>query len=89
MRSDTPKIDDEALNSFDMKSHKIVELISNKEQGSIDLAQESKPVRDVLKANYGVSYNERLEDGGGTNMKIRGGSYYASPDRNMRKDELE
>ena len=89
VRSVTPTIDEEALKSFDMKSQKIVALISSQEQGSIDLAQESKPVRDVLKANYGVSYNERLEDGGGTNMKILGGSYYASPGRNMRKDELE
>ncbi len=58
-------------------------------QQSIDLAAKSKPVKDSLKINYGVSYREDINDGGSANVRLAGESYYASPGRNMRRDELK
>ena len=60
-----------------------------KTEETVDLAQESRPVREVIKAGYGVSYREDPNDGGSANVRIKGESYYMSPGRNMRKDELE
>lgn len=88
-RPKTPEIDEEILRSFDAKKQRITTLIKNMHE-SLDLSQESKPVREVLKANYGVSYMEEASGGGGeTNFKLNGESYYMSPGRNMRRDELE
>ena len=40
-----------------MRSQKITSLLADPDT-SIALTHESKPVRDVLKANYGVFYKE-------------------------------
>lgn len=87
-RNVTPEIKEELLQGFDMKRHKIASLIQTQDQ-SIDLAQESKPVRDVLKASFGVTYKEDVEYGGVTNVRIVGESFYSTPGRQMRKSELE
>ena len=55
----TPEIDEEALAVFDMKTQKIVSLIENKND-NIELSKESKPVSQVIKATYGVSYREDI-----------------------------
>merc|ERR1712091_604153 len=47
------------------------------------------PVREVIKPNYGVQYKEDVTAGGGANARIAGETYYASPGRTMRRDELE
>ena len=70
-----------------MRRQTITSMIKTEE--TVDLAQESKPVREVIKAGYGVSYREDPNDGGSANVRIKGESYYMSPGRNMRKDELE
>ena len=70
-----------------MRRQTITSMIKVEE--TVDLAQESRPVREVLKAGYGVSYREDPNDGGSANVRIKGESYYMSPGRNMRKDELE
>ena len=51
----TPMIDEEALDGFDMKRDEIKSIIMNPDLDSV-LEQESKPVRDVLRANYGVVF---------------------------------
>ena len=56
---------------------------------SVDLSAESKPVREVIKASYGVKYREDVTSGGSANVRLDGESYYASPGRTMRRDELE
>ena len=55
----------------------------------LDLAAESKPVRETIKASYGVAYREDINDGGSANVRINGESYYKSPGRMMRRNELE
>ena len=50
--------------------------------------QESRPVREVFQAAYGVCYNESVNEGGTANVQLRGDSYYDSPGRNMRRSEL-
>ena len=71
-----------------MRTSKITALIAQADD-KIDLAQESKPVRETIKASYGVSYREDINDGGSANVRINGESYYKSPGRNMRRKELE
>lgn len=83
----TPMIDESILDGFDMKRQNIAELII-KSSESIDLDTESKPVRDAIKTGYGVSYTENIDHGGSANVSLRGQSYYESPGRNMRRDEL-
>ena len=56
---------------------------------SIELTSESKPVRESLKANYGVSYIEDIAKGGSANFRIKGKSYYEVPGRTMKRNELE
>ena len=46
-------------------------------------------MRETIKASFGVSYREDINDGGSANVRINGESYYKSPGRNMRKAELE
>ena len=46
-------------------------------------------MREALKASFGVSYREHINDGGSANVRITGESYYKSPGRNMRRNELE
>ena len=46
-------------------------------------------MRETIQANYGVSYYENIDSGGSANVKLVGSSYYASPGRTMRRDELE
>ena len=46
-------------------------------------------MRETLKASYGVSYREDINYGGSANVRINGDSYYKSPGRNMRRNELE
>ena len=53
------------------------------------LEQESKPVRDVLKANYGVVFNEEVQKGGKQNCRIAGMTYYDKPGRTMKREELK
>ena len=83
----TPTIDESILDGFDMRRQNIAELII-KDSESIDLDTESKPVRDAIKTGYGVSYTENIDNGGQANCSLRGQSYYESPNRNMRRDEL-
>ena len=71
-----------------MRRQKIASLI-NTNTTSVDLSTESKPLRETLQANYGVSYREDINAGGSTNVRIQGESYYLSPGRQMRRDELE
>ena len=71
-----------------MKSQQIIGLIGNKND-KIDLSAESKPVSSVIKPIYGVSYTENVLDGGSANIRLEGESFYETPGRNMRKDELE
>ena len=42
----------------------------------VDLIAHSKPVRETLRANFGVSYIENVGGGGSVNVKITGKSYY-------------
>lgn len=81
-------VDEAVLQGFDMKRQRIASLIVSTDE-SIELCQESKPVREALKANFGVSYREDVNTGGTANVRIQGDSYYNSPNRNMRRDELE
>ena len=46
-------------------------------------------MRETIKASYGVSYREDINDGGSANVRINGDSFYKSPGRNMRKTELD
>lgn len=71
-----------------MRSSRIVGLIDLKND-KIDLSAESKPVSQVIKPIYGVSYTENVNEGGSTNIRLDGNSYYETPGRTMRKDELE
>ena len=87
-RPKSPEIDEEVLAGFDMRSQQIVGLIGNKND-KIDLSAESKPVCQVIQPIYGVSYTENLLDGGSTNIRLEGESFYQTPGRTMRKDELE
>ena len=61
----------------------------NLSNDKIDLSAESKPVCQVIKPIYGVQYTENLLEGGSTNIRLDGESYYETPGRTMRKDELE
>ena len=87
-RPRTPDINLELLQGFDVTKQKISHLILNKDE-KVELTQQSKPVRETLKANFGVSYIENVSGGGSVNVKITGKSYYECPGRTMRKDELE
>lgn len=87
-RTLTPEIDQNVLASFDSTRQKIYKLIVRKED-EVDLASQSKPVRESLKANFGVSYVENVNTGGAFNVKIKGKSYYDVPGRNMKREELE
>ena len=71
-----------------MQRSKISNLIVSKD-AMVDLTAQSKPVRESLKANFGVSYVESVTDGGSVNVKIQGKSYYECPGRNLRKEELD
>lgn len=53
----TPEINEDVLRGFDIRTQKITSLLSAPDT-SVELVHESKPVRDVLKANYGVYYKE-------------------------------
>lgn len=69
-RPKTPEIDEDILSGFDMRRQTITSMIKTEE--TVDLAQESKPVREVIKASYGVSYREDPNDGGSANVRING-----------------
>ena len=88
VRPTTPELDLEILNGFDITRQKVSNLIVNKDE-ILDLTVESKPVRDSLKASFGVSYIENVSDGGSVNLRLTGKSFYDFPGRNMRKEELE
>ena len=87
-RPKTPDLNEEMLKGFDMRTSKITSLIAQ-QNDNVELSQESRPVRETIKASYGVSYREDINDGGSANVRINGESYYKSPGRNMRKKELE
>ena len=76
----TPEIDEEALVDFDMQNHSIVGLIDTTND-KIDLSAESKPVSSVIKPIYGVSYTENILEGGSTNARLGGDSFYDTPGR--------
>ena len=57
------------LKNFDMRIHKVSTLFKSIEN-SVALNDESKPVREVLKANYGVSYREDVNEGGQANCRM-------------------
>ena len=71
-----------------MKKHTIVSLLVNDNSSMIGLEEESKPVREVMKANFGVEYTEDITEGGAANCRLTGESFYASKDRNMTREEL-
>ena len=83
----TPLIHEDILVGFNANKHDIKDLLQNNDS-SIDLDQESRPVREVFQATYGVCYNESVNEGGTANVQLRGDSYYDSPGRNMRRSEL-
>ncbi len=87
VKAETPQLDESILDGFDMKKQNIASLILNA-NASIDLSTESKPVRDTIQTNYGVSYFENIDHGGQANCTLRGNSFYDSPKRNMRRDEF-
>ena len=87
-RPKTPDIDENRLRDFDSRTQKITSLITQQDD-KIDLAEESKPVRETIKASFGVAYREDINDGGSANVRINGESYYKSPGRMMRRNELE
>ena len=58
-RPRTPDINVELLQGFDATKQKISHLIMNKDE-KVELTQQSKPVRETLKANFGVSYIENV-----------------------------
>ena len=58
IRSITPEVDPDKLANFD-HSKKISTLIKIEKQ-EVALEECSKPVREVMKVNYGVAYNESL-----------------------------
>ena len=86
-RPKTPVIDEKVLKDFDVRTQKITSLLTHTED-KIDLTEDSKPVRETIKASFGVAYREDINDGGSANVRINGDSYYKSPGRNMRKNEL-
>ena len=89
MQSKTPVIDEDKLATFDPRKQKISNLIVNDEQ-EIALEDCSKPVREVMKINYGVVYEENISKGGKTNCTMGGQSVYDSPKRRgMKLDELK
>ena len=89
VRPKTPLINESVLERFDQRNQKICNLIQDDKTANIDLEAESKPVREVFKASYGVQYKEDLNEGGSANVRINGNSFYASPGRTMRRDELD
>ena len=60
----TPDIDEETLQGFDQRNQRIVSLIQSNPNLSLDLSEESKPIRDTLKVSYGVNYKEDVNEGG-------------------------
>ena len=89
LQSKTPVIDEEKLAIFDARKQKISNLIVDDQQ-ELALEDCSKPVRDVMKVNYGVHYAESVSKGGKTNCTMGGQSVYDSPKRrNMKLDELK
>ena len=88
MKAKTPLIDEQVLEGFDMQKDEIKSIIMNPDLEQV-LEQESKPVRDVLKANYGVVFNEEVQRGGKQNCRIAGMTYYEKPGRNMKREELK
>ena len=83
----TPQIHEDILVGFNANKHDIKDLLRNNEN-SIDLDQESRPVREVFQATYGVCYNESVNEGGIANVQLRGDPYFESPGRNMRRSDL-
>jgi len=74
-RPRTPEIDQTALANFDPRHERISNLIVSKDT-LVDLSTQSKPVRECLQANFGVSYIENTIGGGSVNVKISGRSYH-------------
>ena len=57
---------------------------------SLELKEQSRPVREAFQANYGVSYIENTSEGGKVNTTIQGKMFYESPDvTTMARDQLE
>ena len=83
-RPKTPELDLEILDGFDVTREKVADLILNKDE-IVDLTVESKPVRETLKASFGITYLENVSDGGSVNTRLAGKSFYEFPGRNMRK----
>ena len=59
VRSVSPEVDQQKLEKFDHSRQKISTLLVN-DKHEVSLEDCSKPVREVIKVNYGVSYNESL-----------------------------
>ena len=82
-------VDQDKLAKFDHSRQKISTLIVN-DKHEVSLEDCSKPVREVMKVNYGVAYNESLQKGGKANCSMGGQSVYDNPKRRtMRLDELK
>ena len=64
MKPTTPDINEDTLRGFDQRKQRIVSLIQSNPSFNLDLADESKPIRDTLKINFGVNYKEDVNDGG-------------------------
>ena len=89
MRSVSPEVDQQKLEKFDHSRQKISTLLVN-DKHEVSLEDCSKPVREVIKVSYGVSYNESLQKGGKANCSMGGQSVYDNPKRKtMRLDELK
>ena len=64
MKPTTPDINEDTLRGFDQRKQRIVSLIQSNPSLNLDLAEESKPIRDTLKINFGVNYKEDVNEGG-------------------------
>ena len=85
----SPEVDQQKLEKFDPSKQKISTLLVN-DKHEVSLEDCSKPVREVIKVSYGVSYNESLQKGGKANCSMGGQSVYDNPKRKtMRLDELK
>ena len=67
----------------------ICSLLVDDNSSMVGLEEHSKPVRDVMKANFGVEYKEDITAGGAANCRLTGESFYDSKDRTMTRGELD
>jgi hypothetical protein len=78
-------IDESKLANFDAAHDEIKSIIKSTDQ-SICISS-FKPVREVIKPKYGVTYQEAVKRKGV--VKVGGDSFYNSPGRNMARYELK